>query len=317
MFPAWRRAVKFCGLLVLGFSLPGSLLADSPLVSGNYGTQARFIDDARTSILVPAGSSDTFICDPDILDVVASSGFGSGRNCLRFSNNSADGSNYLPFTANSIISFVNYYLRDLDREVCEVSSNPWSGWVGKPEAQCGAQAFTQTNTCVTPPFGCNDTCPWAPNGQYQIKREITVAEGACCDSETYMSETGLTERQTRGSCFAPGTIDFTETNQCGDVRKKTLACMRCNSKAWTPESGVSSSEAASSCLKGNVFEHRLVNECGGIKRNIIACTGCDGSVWRSASGVSLQVAAKKCPVGEVFQIINDCGMKDTAPCVGS
>ncbi|MDB2344405.1 hypothetical protein N9V62_06985 [Porticoccaceae bacterium] len=291
-------------------------VADVPLTSGAFGTTARFFDEKKSSIVVPPNSDDTIICDPTMIDVVAKSGFGSGKGCLRFINNDPGGSNYLPFKANSIVSFVDYYLRDVNRQVCEVAKNPWAGWRGKPETQCGAQTFTQTNTCITPPFGCDDTCPWSPDGRYKITREITIPEGSCCDKDNFISETGLTERQTRASCFAPGKIAFVEMNQCGDVRKKTLDCMRCNNQVWSPENGLLPQEAAATCMQGNVLDFSWINECGGRKSEIISCTGCDPSVWTSTLGLPLKEAARDCPVGKRFNIVNSCGLQKTAPCTG-
>ena len=293
------------------------IMAIPPLVDGDRGTKARFIDQGRTGIMVPPMTSDTIICEPSLLGVIAKAGLGSGRNCLRFTNNDANGVNYLPFKANSIVSFARFYLSDGERDMCVVVSNPWTGWAGKPETACGEQTFKQTNQCVIPPFGCSDTCPWAPDGTFEISREISIEDGTCCDDELYFSDTGLTKAQTASTCFSPGTVGFLEFNQCGDVRNTTLDCGNCNAEDWTSESGLTPSESADRCISGDVFNFVWANDCGGRQEQLIDCTACNSAIWLSESGKSIGEAAQECSIGEIFVVVNGCGLIQTAPCIGS
>jgi len=264
------RSDLFFLFLIASFVSTASL-GDAPTIGSN-GTFARFADQNLTGVKIPSGTSDTLICDPELLLAAKDAGLGSGERCIKFINDDTTGVNYIPLKPSGFVSFLEYFRNHPLRDACEVDPNPWMGWSGEAPQACGITSFEQSNTCIERSFVCGGTCPQAPDGAFKIYRDSPV-EGYCCDPDSYSSQTGLTEAQTAASCTFPDTIAFEEISECGVARTSQLTCGGCGTHDWTLMDGVSRDDVAKQCVEGELTYVFLKNGCGAIKKEPIDCTG--------------------------------------------
>ena len=80
--------VILTALLVLFTSATASTYsaAEIPLTSDGHGGTVRWVDEGKTGIKIPVGTTDTLICDPRLLAIAATKGISLGDNCIRLFN---------------------------------------------------------------------------------------------------------------------------------------------------------------------------------------------------------------------------------------
>ncbi|MDA8647061.1 hypothetical protein N9L54_06495, partial [Porticoccaceae bacterium] len=199
-----------------------------PLTTTADGSQVRWVNASETGIKVPAGTSDTLICDPTLLAIAQSRGLGSGDKCIRLSNTGADVTNYVASTDETFGNFLEKFAERNGKEACDVIPDPWTEWDGTPPqassdwndpSLCGVQGFTESRVCTEPQFSCSDTCPGL-DSTFTEYRSASVDNG----DESIWHPVGLTEVQQAATCYHPATTSYNEINECNQARTRSITC---------------------------------------------------------------------------------------------
>ncbi|HAG71600.1 MAG TPA: hypothetical protein DCL66_05305, partial [Gammaproteobacteria bacterium] len=202
--------------------------AEIPLTSDGHGGNVRWVDEAKTGIKIPVGTSDTLICDPRLLAIARTKGISLGDNCIRLHNDGTSPTNYVATTDETFGNFISKFSVGGGEKACDVIPDPWTIWSGPiPVAStswldpslCGVQGYTEQRVCTEPIHSCSNTCE-GTGSTFTEYRPASVDNG----SASIWSPTGATEVARGATCYQPDTTTYDEINNCAQPRTRTINC---------------------------------------------------------------------------------------------